>query len=119
MLSTAWHPLLGRSAPHPGRVSRPASPGRPPQPGSVPFSALFLKPVPVPHSPPLTVCWRLKAECLPLEEGECQPVSVASMAYNLTHTFRDPGDYCFSIRAENVISKSHQYHRVQVWPSSK
>ncbi|KAM6156942.1 transmembrane protein 130 isoform 1-T1 [Erethizon dorsatum] len=68
-------------------------------------------------SPPLTVCWRLKPECLPLEEGECHPVSVASTAYNLTHTFRDPGDYCFSIRAENVISKTHQYHRVQVWPS--
>ncbi|XP_047693412.1 transmembrane protein 130 isoform X3 [Prionailurus viverrinus] len=69
-------------------------------------------------SPPLTVCWRLKPECLPLEEGECHPVSVASTAYNLTHTFRDPGDYCFSIRAENVISKTHQYHRIQVWPSS-
>ncbi|XP_053410822.1 transmembrane protein 130 isoform X1 [Nycticebus coucang] len=69
-------------------------------------------------SPPLTVCWRLKPECLPLEEGECHPVSVASTAYNLTHIFRDPGDYCFSIRAENVISKSHQYHRIQVWPSS-
>uniref|UniRef100_A0A4X1TZV3 Transmembrane protein 130 n=1 Tax=Sus scrofa TaxID=9823 RepID=A0A4X1TZV3_PIG len=68
-------------------------------------------------SPPLSVCWRLKPECLPLEEGECQPVSVDSTAYNLTHTFRDPGDYCFSIRAENVISK-HQYHRIQVWPSS-
>lgn len=69
-------------------------------------------------SPPLTVCWRLKPECLPLEEGECHPVSVAGTAYNLTHIFRDPGDYCFSIRAENVISKTHQYHRVQVWPSS-
>uniref|UniRef100_A0A8D1KMF6 Transmembrane protein 130 n=1 Tax=Sus scrofa TaxID=9823 RepID=A0A8D1KMF6_PIG len=69
-------------------------------------------------SPPLSVCWRLKPECLPLEEGECQPVSVDSTAYNLTHTFRDPGDYCFSIRAENVISKTHQYHRIQVWPSS-
>ncbi|PNJ12087.1 TMEM130 isoform 1 [Pongo abelii] len=68
-------------------------------------------------SPPLTVCWRLKPECLPLEEGECHPVSVASTAYNLTHTFRDPGDYCFSIRAENIISKTHQYHRIQVWPS--
>ncbi|KAM5213745.1 transmembrane protein 130 isoform 1-T1 [Hipposideros larvatus] len=69
-------------------------------------------------SPPLTVCWRLKHECLPLEEGECHPVSVADTAYNLTHVFRDPGDYCFSIRAENVISKTHQYHRIQVWPSS-
>ncbi|XP_004629764.1 transmembrane protein 130 [Octodon degus] len=68
-------------------------------------------------SPPLTMCWRLKTECLPLEEGECHPVSVANTAYNLTHTFRDPGDYCFSIRAENVISKTHQYHKVQVWPS--
>lgn len=65
------------------------------------------------------MCWRLKPECLPLEEGECHPVSVAGTAYNLTHIFRDPGDYCFSIRAENVISKTHQYHRVQVWPSSK
>nr|KAF6449157.1 transmembrane protein 130 [Rousettus aegyptiacus] len=27
-------------------------------------------------SPPLTLCWRLKHECLPLEEGECHPVSV-------------------------------------------
>ncbi|XP_006859811.1 PREDICTED: transmembrane protein 130 [Chrysochloris asiatica] len=69
-------------------------------------------------SPPLTVCWRLKPECLPLEEGECHPVSVASTTHNLTHTFKNPGDYCFSIRAENVISKTHQYHRVQVWPSS-
>ncbi|XP_076996735.1 transmembrane protein 130 [Tamandua tetradactyla] len=69
-------------------------------------------------SPPVTVCWRLKPECLPLEEGECHPVSVATTAYNVTHTFRDPGDYCFSIRAENVISKTHQYHRIQVWPSS-
>ncbi|KAM5229079.1 transmembrane protein 130 [Ctenodactylus gundi] len=69
-------------------------------------------------SPPLTMCWRLKPECLPLEEGECHPVSLASTAYNLTHTFRDPGDYCFCIRADNVISKTHQYHRVQVWPSN-
>lgn len=77
------------------------------------------EPPALPCSPPLTVCWRLKPECLPLEEGECHAVSVASTAYNLTHTFRDPGDYCFSIRAENVISKTHQYHRIQVWPSSK
>lgn len=69
-------------------------------------------------SPPLTVCWRLKHECLPLEEGECHPVAVVDTAYNLTYVFRDPGDYCFSIRAENVISKTHQYHRIQVWPSS-
>ncbi|XP_016010713.2 transmembrane protein 130 isoform X2 [Rousettus aegyptiacus] len=69
-------------------------------------------------SPPLTLCWRLKHECLPLEEGECHPVSVAGTAYNLTYVFREPGDYCFSIRAQNVISKTHQYHRIQVWPSS-
>ncbi|XP_027817380.1 transmembrane protein 130 isoform X2 [Ovis aries] len=69
-------------------------------------------------SPPLNVCWRLKPECLPLEEGECHPVSVDSTAYNLTHIFRDPGDYCFSVQAENAISRAHQYHKVQVWPSS-
>lgn len=80
---------------------------------------LKITPPPFPCSPPLNVCWRLKPECLPLEEGECHPVSVDSTAYNLTHIFRDPGDYCFSIQAENVISKAHQYHKVQVWPSSK
>ncbi|KAF6083323.1 transmembrane protein 130 [Phyllostomus discolor] len=69
-------------------------------------------------SPPLTVCWRLKPKCLPLGEGECHPVSVASTTYNLTHVFRASGDYCFSIQAENVVSKTHQYHRIQVWPSS-
>ncbi|KAG8513623.1 Transmembrane protein 130, partial [Galemys pyrenaicus] len=77
-----------------------------------------LKNASFPYSPPLTVCWRLKPECLPLEEGECHSVSVANTAYNLTHIFRDPGDYCFSIRAENVISRTHQYHRIQVWPSN-
>lgn len=65
------------------------------------------------------MCWRIKSECLPLEEQECHPVSVASTVYNVTTIIMDPGDYCFSIRAENVISKTHQYHRVQVWPSSK
>nr|XP_045000186.1 transmembrane protein 130 isoform X2 [Jaculus jaculus] len=69
-------------------------------------------------SPPLNVCWRLKSECLPLEEEECHPVSVASTAYNLTHIFHETGDYCFSIRAENVISKTHQYHKIHVQPSS-
>uniref|UniRef100_G3U1Y9 Transmembrane protein 130 n=1 Tax=Loxodonta africana TaxID=9785 RepID=G3U1Y9_LOXAF len=68
-------------------------------------------------SPPLTMCWRLKPDCHPPKEGDCHSVSVASTTYNLTHTFRSPGDYCFSIRAENVISKTHQYHRIQVWPA--
>ncbi|XP_023617205.1 transmembrane protein 130, partial [Myotis lucifugus] len=70
-----------------------------------------------PGCPPLTMCWRIKSECLPLEEHECRPVSVASTVYNVTTIIMDPGDYCFSIRAENVISRTHQYHRVQVWPS--
>ncbi|XP_036171101.1 transmembrane protein 130 isoform X1 [Myotis myotis] len=68
-------------------------------------------------SPPLTMCWRIKSECLPLEEHECRPVPVAGTVYNVTTIIMDPGDYCFSIRAENVISRTHQYHRVQVWPS--
>lgn len=31
-------------------------------------------------------------------------MSVDSTAYNLTHIFRDPGDYCFSVQAENAIN---------------
>ncbi|XP_008154207.2 transmembrane protein 130 isoform X2 [Eptesicus fuscus] len=70
-------------------------------------------------SPPLTVCWHLRTVCLPLEENRChRRESVASTAYNMSTIFMEPGDYCFSIRAENVISKTHQYYRVQVWPSS-
>uniref|UniRef100_G1NZM2 Transmembrane protein 130 n=1 Tax=Myotis lucifugus TaxID=59463 RepID=G1NZM2_MYOLU len=81
--------------------------------GSPPLSTA----APQSGSPPLTMCWRIKSECLPLEEHECRPVSVASTVYNVTTIIMDPGDYCFSIRAENVISRTHQYHRVQVWPS--
>lgn len=69
-------------------------------------------------SPPLTTCWRLAPECLPLEDGECHPESVAGTAYNLSHTFQEAGDYCFSIWAQNGVSESRQYHHVQVWPSS-
>ncbi|XP_004617387.2 transmembrane protein 130 isoform X2 [Sorex araneus] len=69
-------------------------------------------------SGPLTTCWRLTPECLPLDAGECHPQPVTGTAYNLSHTFRAAGEYCFSIRAENGVSKSQHYHRVQVWPSS-
>ncbi|XP_052024571.1 transmembrane protein 130 [Apodemus sylvaticus] len=69
-------------------------------------------------SPPLHVCWGLKPQCLPLEDRECHAVLVTRTSFNLTHVFQDPGDYCFIFRAENAISKAHQYHRIQVWPSS-
>uniref|UniRef100_A0ABK0M060 Transmembrane protein 130 n=2 Tax=Rattus norvegicus TaxID=10116 RepID=A0ABK0M060_RAT len=69
-------------------------------------------------SPPLHVCWGLKPQCLALEDRECHPVLVTRTSFNLTHVFQDPGDYCFIFRAENAISKAHQYHRIQVWPSS-
>ena len=71
------------------------------------------------RSPPLHVCWGLKPQCLPLEDRECHAVLVTRTSFNLTHVFQDPGDYCFIFRAENAISKAHQYHRIQVWPSSK
>ncbi|XP_032742632.1 transmembrane protein 130 [Rattus rattus] len=69
-------------------------------------------------SPPLHVCWGLKPQCLALEDRECHPVLLTRTSFNLTHVFQDPGDYCFIFRAENAISKAHQYHRIQVWPSS-
>ncbi|XP_052610393.1 transmembrane protein 130 [Peromyscus californicus insignis] len=69
-------------------------------------------------SPPLEVCWGLKPQCLPLEDRECHSVLVTSTSFNLSHVFQDPGDYCFIFRAENVINKAHQFHRIQVWPSS-
>lgn len=67
-------------------------------------------------SPPLKMCWGIRSECLPLEDHECRQLAVAGTAYTITTIMMDPGDYCFSIRAENIVSKAHQYHRVQVLP---
>ncbi|OBS60630.1 hypothetical protein A6R68_08258 [Neotoma lepida] len=64
-------------------------------------------------SPPLDVCWGLKPQCLPLEDRECHAVLVTRTSFNLSHVFQDPGDYCFIFRAENAISKAHQYQRIQ------
>ncbi|XP_060029286.1 transmembrane protein 130 isoform X2 [Erinaceus europaeus] len=70
------------------------------------------------RSPPMTVCCRVKTACLPLEEGECYPIPVVGISFNVTHIFREPGDYCFSIETVHGANKMRQYHRIQVAPAT-
>ncbi|XP_051856654.1 transmembrane protein 130 [Antechinus flavipes] len=63
---------------------------------------------------PLTLCWLIKPDCVQLEGNECHLVVVNSTSYNLNHTFKDPGEYCLSLRVQNSINHLHQYHLIKV-----
>ncbi|XP_043831034.1 transmembrane protein 130 [Dromiciops gliroides] len=65
---------------------------------------------------PLTLCWLIKPDCVLLEGNECHLVVVNGTSYNVNHTFKDPGEYCLSIKVQNSISYLYQYHLIKVWP---
>ncbi|XP_051635540.1 transmembrane protein 130 [Manacus candei] len=68
-------------------------------------------------TPPLALCWLIKSECIPLEGDKCHLVEISSSCYNLSHTFRDAGQYCLSIRVENGVTMLQTYHGIKVWPT--
>ncbi|XP_074866864.1 transmembrane protein 130 [Carettochelys insculpta] len=68
-------------------------------------------------SPPLTLCWLIKAECISLEGEKCHLVAIKGSSYNLNHTFRNAGEYCFSVRVENTVNMLQMYHEIKVWPT--
>uniref|UniRef100_A0A8C6J4Q9 Uncharacterized protein n=1 Tax=Melopsittacus undulatus TaxID=13146 RepID=A0A8C6J4Q9_MELUD len=68
-------------------------------------------------SPPLALCWLIKAECIPLEGEKCHLVVVNGSCYNLSHTFSDAGQYCLSVRVENGVTMLQMYHEIKVWPT--
>ncbi|KAJ7408672.1 hypothetical protein BTVI_58968 [Pitangus sulphuratus] len=67
--------------------------------------------------PPLALCWLIKSECIPLEGDKCHLVEISGSCYNLSHTFRDAGQYCLSIRVENGVTMLQTYHGIKVWPT--
>ncbi|XP_062444129.1 transmembrane protein 130 [Rhea pennata] len=68
-------------------------------------------------SPPLALCWLIKAECIPLEGEKCHLVVINGSCYNLSHTFRAAGQYCLSVRVENGVTMLQTYHEIKVWPT--
>uniref|UniRef100_U3IFL7 Transmembrane protein 130 n=2 Tax=Anas TaxID=8835 RepID=U3IFL7_ANAPP len=68
-------------------------------------------------SPPLSLCWLIKSECIPLEGEKCHLVVINGSCYNLSHTFSDAGQYCLSVRVENGVTMLQTYHEIKVWPT--
>ncbi|NWT35971.1 TM130 protein, partial [Chroicocephalus maculipennis] len=68
-------------------------------------------------TPPLALCWLIKSECIPLDGEKCHLVVINGSCYNLSHTFRDAGQYCLSVRVENGVTALQTYHGIKVRPS--
>ncbi|XP_010082868.1 PREDICTED: transmembrane protein 130, partial [Pterocles gutturalis] len=68
-------------------------------------------------TPPLALCWLIKAECIPLEGDKCHLVEINGSCYSLSHTFRAAGQYCLSVRVENSVTMLQTYHGIKVWPT--
>uniref|UniRef100_A0A8C7EA88 Transmembrane protein 130 n=1 Tax=Nothoprocta perdicaria TaxID=30464 RepID=A0A8C7EA88_NOTPE len=68
-------------------------------------------------SPPLALCWLIKAECIPLEGEKCHLVVIQGSHYNLSHRFPAAGQYCLSVRVQNGLTMLQTYHEIQVRPT--
>ncbi|OPJ87263.1 transmembrane protein 130 [Patagioenas fasciata monilis] len=68
-------------------------------------------------TPPLALCWLIKAECIPLDGEKCHLVVVNGSCYNLSHTFSYAGQYCLSVRVENGATVLQTYHPIRVRPA--
>ncbi|XP_074058760.1 transmembrane protein 130 [Macrotis lagotis] len=66
-------------------------------------------------SSPLTLCWLIKPDCVILEGNECPLVAINGTSYNVNYTFKDPGQYCLSVRVQNGINHLFQFHLIKVW----
>uniref|UniRef100_A0A8C5SKL1 PKAT KLD domain-containing protein n=1 Tax=Laticauda laticaudata TaxID=8630 RepID=A0A8C5SKL1_LATLA len=67
--------------------------------------------------PPLSLCWLIKTECIPLGGDQCHSVVMNSTQYYLNHTFHNAGQYCLSIRVENRVNILQSYQEIQIRPS--
>uniref|UniRef100_A0A8D0E3Q7 Transmembrane protein 130 n=1 Tax=Salvator merianae TaxID=96440 RepID=A0A8D0E3Q7_SALMN len=69
-------------------------------------------------SPPLSLCWLIKTECIDLEGDHCHLVVVNTTSYNLNHVFNEAGQYCLSVRVENGVNMLQSFQEIQVKPLS-
>ncbi|XP_075035755.1 transmembrane protein 130 [Mixophyes fleayi] len=65
-------------------------------------------------SPPLTVCWLIKSDCVSLDGEECRPVVTSHTTYIIKHTFKSAGHYCLSAKAHNEVSELLNHHSITV-----
>ncbi|KAJ7305882.1 hypothetical protein JRQ81_010248, partial [Phrynocephalus forsythii] len=67
-------------------------------------------------SPPLSLCWLIKTECVSLEADQCHLMVTNATDFHLNHVFRDAGQYCLSVRVENGINMLQSFREIQVKP---
>ncbi|XP_078518826.1 transmembrane protein 130 [Lissotriton helveticus] len=65
-------------------------------------------------SPPLSLCWLLKLECVPAEGDDCHLLALNATDYTLSYKFNYEGEYCLSVRAQNDISMLQTYYNITV-----
>ncbi|KAM4024962.1 transmembrane protein 130 [Anomaloglossus baeobatrachus] len=65
-------------------------------------------------SPPLTVCWLIKSDCVSLEGEDCHPLVINGTVVIIKHHFRSAGRYCLSVKAQNEVSKLIGHQSIMV-----
>ncbi|XP_044133542.1 transmembrane protein 130 [Bufo gargarizans] len=65
-------------------------------------------------SPPLTVCWLIKSDCVSLEGEECHPVVINGTTSIIRFQFRSAGHYCLSVKAQNEVSRLSGHQSITV-----
>ncbi|XP_053327979.1 transmembrane protein 130 [Spea bombifrons] len=66
-------------------------------------------------SPPLSVCYLIKPECVSLDGDECHAVEINDNTYSISHVFNKTGLYCLSVKAKNDISMLRNYHAITAY----
>ncbi|KAM3916635.1 transmembrane protein 130 [Leptodactylus fuscus] len=65
-------------------------------------------------SPPLTVCWLIKSDCVSLDGEDCHPLVINDTAVTVRHQFTSAGRYCLSVKAENEVSRLLRHQSINV-----
>ncbi|XP_075686382.1 transmembrane protein 130 isoform X2 [Rhinoderma darwinii] len=65
-------------------------------------------------SPPLTICWLIKSDCVSLDGEECHPLVINGTTCIIRYQFRSAGSYCLSVKAQNGVSKLLGHQSISV-----
>ncbi|KAK6476061.1 transmembrane protein 130 [Huso huso] len=66
-------------------------------------------------SPPMTLCWVMIPDCVPVARRQCHLVRMKGKTCSINYTFTNTGRYCLSVTAKNDISMLQVYHDITVW----
>ncbi|KAM8960501.1 transmembrane protein 130 [Pelodytes ibericus] len=69
-------------------------------------------------SPPLSVCWLIKPDCVSLDGSEGHLVVLNNTTYSIRHIFNNSGHYCLSVTAQDGVSMLQTYHGISVYSTA-